>query len=222
MIDYSEKTIARFWAKVARGAAGECWPWKAGKNWKGYGTFGGSSGGKQWGTVAPRYAYETLFGPLGDPKVFVLHSCDNPACCNPEHLSPGSVVDNAADMTARNRQSRGSNRPLSKLTEEQVQEAARLWLSGEKQHQIAKLFGVNQSQVSRALNRHRWRHVETGTKQRIGRRSCRARSVTLNGETKTVSTWIAELGLSAGAVRRRIQLGWDPVKALTAPLRKAG
>lgn len=34
---------------------------------------------------------------------FVLHSCDNPACINPDHLRPGSAKDNVADMDTRGR-----------------------------------------------------------------------------------------------------------------------
>lgn len=33
----------------------------------------------------------------------ILHSCDNPRCINPNHLSKGTVKDNALDRVAKNR-----------------------------------------------------------------------------------------------------------------------
>ena len=37
------------------------------------------------------------------PGLHVLHSCDNPKCCNPSHLVLGTNVNNKHDMVAKNR-----------------------------------------------------------------------------------------------------------------------
>lgn len=37
----------------------------------------------------------------------ILHQCDNPACCNPRHLSKGTHASNVADKVAKNRQAKG-------------------------------------------------------------------------------------------------------------------
>lgn len=55
--------------------------------------------------LAHRLAF-TLAG--GDPSTpVVMHTCDNPACVNPEHLRGGSYKQNMADMDAKSRRNIG-------------------------------------------------------------------------------------------------------------------
>ena len=53
-----------------------------------------------------RLAYMGLVGPIPD-GLHILHSCDNPPCCNPAHLRPGTAQDNADDQKAHGRPGRG-------------------------------------------------------------------------------------------------------------------
>jgi len=62
-------------------------------------------GGKTVGTH--RAAYVLAYGPIPE-GLLVRHSCDNPPCCNPEHLLLGTVQDNVDDRVARNRSYRPS------------------------------------------------------------------------------------------------------------------
>ena len=86
----------RFFAKVNKTET--CWLWTAQKDKKGYGKFwfDGKKG------FAHRYAYKSFNGPI-EGKLLVCHSCDVPACVNPEHLWLGTVRDNAVDMVNKNR-----------------------------------------------------------------------------------------------------------------------
>lgn len=49
-----------------------------------------------------RIVYEEAHGPLPE-GIFALHSCDNPPCCELEHLFPGTAGDNSRDAAAKGR-----------------------------------------------------------------------------------------------------------------------
>lgn len=52
--------------------------------------------------LAHRVAYEHKHGPI--PKGMVLmHLCDNPACCNPDHLTIGTQKENIHDEILKGR-----------------------------------------------------------------------------------------------------------------------
>ena len=75
-----------------------CLEWMGGTNPDGYGKL--YLDGK---TVAThRIAWENVNGPIPD-GMLVLHSCDNPPCCELTHLRLGTVADNSADMVSRGR-----------------------------------------------------------------------------------------------------------------------
>lgn len=99
----------RFWSKVdtSDGLFG-CWIWTASRFTKrgGYGQF------HEWPKVryAHRVAWELTHGPIPDGMV-VMHACDNPPCVNPQHLSLGTIADNAQDMVAKGRSLKGARSP---------------------------------------------------------------------------------------------------------------
>lgn len=106
----SPETIERFWSKVDRsGGPDACWPWTAGQGRDGYGKF--------WiegrTIAAHRIAFLLRAGEIPE-GAWVLHSCDAPICCNPEHLRAGSHLENMADMKARGRAASG-DRNASRL-----------------------------------------------------------------------------------------------------------
>ncbi len=140
-----------------------CWNWIGYKNDHGYGLI--SIGrGKQ--TRAHRFMYERYKGTI--PKdMKVLHSCDNPACVNPEHLSIGTQKDNVKDMMNRGRGGyksfHGESHHMSKLTDEKVKQIRDLWdKGGVYQSQLAKQFGVSQQVISKVVNYKAW-IKESGT-----------------------------------------------------------
>lgn len=97
--DDPRATLAeRLDARLLKGAEpGACWVW-TGATLKGYGQIGDAGVVK----YAHRVAYELAFGPIPD-GLMVCHRCDNPPCCNPDHLFTGTALDNVADMVGKGR-----------------------------------------------------------------------------------------------------------------------
>ncbi len=75
-----------------------CWPWLGNRDKDGYGRMMT----KHNKARVPRVVYMIFSG--SDPyPLDILHSCDNPPCCNPRHLSAGTAADNNRDMCAKGR-----------------------------------------------------------------------------------------------------------------------
>lgn len=81
--------------------SGDCWLWTGPVNRGGYGYLSGQGeGGKS--VLAHRLSYEVHVGPIPE-GLRVLHTCDVPRCCRPEHLWVGSDADNNRDMWLKGR-----------------------------------------------------------------------------------------------------------------------
>lgn len=123
-----------------------CWVWKNGKDKDGYAKF--YFEGKHW-----RVARAVLHVLTGDLQPHTRHTCDNPPCCNPDHLLWGTARDNVLDAVSRGRFSfnsrpqHGEQNGRSKLTDEQRAEIVRRRLSGERASDLAREFGVGRARV---------------------------------------------------------------------------
>jgi hypothetical protein len=151
----------RLWAKVERGEPNACWPWRGATYGRGYGLIG-KVGGKDGPSIpAHRAAWMLTHGEIPD-GMQVCHRCDNPPCCNPEHLFLGTHGDNMRDKVLKGRQHRpsGSTHGNSKLTESKVLEIrARYEAGGVSQYALAADYGVGVMQINRIVNRKHWTHV---------------------------------------------------------------
>lgn len=132
-----------------------CWNWKAGKNQYGYGMK--RQDGKKW--VAHRLVYSLLKGNPPD-HLYACHTCDNPSCCNPDHIFFGTPQDNTTDAKQKGRVPKGSEHGNSKLTERDVSEIRRLYFSGIQPSVIATQYPVRPLHVTRIAKRRAWKHVD--------------------------------------------------------------
>ena len=96
----------RFFSKLKLNPDTGCMEWPGETYERGYGKMYSTAGKFRAHRVAaylagmidtPRGAQSGLDGKN------VLHTCDNPSCCNPEHLFIGTHADNVADMIAKGR-----------------------------------------------------------------------------------------------------------------------
>jgi hypothetical protein len=111
IINMRQKTLEQeFWNKVKKTST--CWLWTGSKS-NGYGRFKSEP--------AQRAAYRFTYGDF-DRWSQILHKCDNPLCVRPEHLFPGTIQDNMADMMRKGRQQRGEGHWKAKLDWDKVNE----------------------------------------------------------------------------------------------------
>lgn len=165
MVALTTKERERFNAKVDRsGGPDACWPWTGAKHVFGYGrlTIRSRVTGAWTQETAHRIA---LWQETGSPPSdFVLHSCDNPCCCNPAHLREGTAKDNAQDAVQRGRQPGpppryGEDNQATKLTEQSVQAIRTLATQGFTHKALGRIFGIHHKTVGRIVNRQTWAHV---------------------------------------------------------------
>jgi hypothetical protein len=115
--------------------------------------------GKRSGPTIKAHRVSLMLAGVDIGDLLIRHSCDNPPCVNPAHLSVGTHADNAADMVSRERQARGSRSGTSKLTEDQVREVRRRAVAGELHRVIAADYGVGRSLITRIAKGEGWAHV---------------------------------------------------------------
>ncbi len=149
-----EARCERFWRRVNKGAPEECWEWLGPVNKDGYGTvkFKGVSHN------ASRVALWLASGR--EPNPLALHKCDNPICCNPNHLYEGTHAQNIADKVRRHRQASGEQIGGSVYKEADIRRVCQLLSQGGRpKTEIARITGVKVDTVKSVYRRSQWRHI---------------------------------------------------------------
>jgi hypothetical protein len=151
-----------FWSNVDRsGGPGACWEWSAGRHGDGYGliTYEGRTQG------AHRVAV-LVSGREIPHRMLVMHTCDNPPCCNPAHLLVGTYSDNVQDMLRKGRSryspvcGKANRGGIRKLTEDEVRRIKSASREGATRAELARRFGVDESNIRLIAQGKTWAHVE--------------------------------------------------------------
>jgi DNA-binding XRE family transcriptional regulator len=112
-----------------------CWEWLAGLGGRDKRPFFSLNNKK---VLAYRITYELMKGAIPE-RAIIRHSCDNPICCNPNHMQLGTHQDNMNDMKERERHG---------LPFHVVKAMKRLRAQGRTQQQVADLYGVSRETIS--------------------------------------------------------------------------
>jgi len=150
-----EEIIYNFFDKIDIGGEDECWEWNSRRDDCGYGRI--DIYGRP--VLAHRFSYKLQIGEIPS-RLDVLHSCDNPPCCNPKHFFLGTQADNMKDKMLKGRAAKGSNNGNSTLTESKVIEMRKLHSTGLfTTAEIASIFNEGLTNTHYVINRKTWRHM---------------------------------------------------------------
>ena len=156
---FSDSDILRFLKKVKVGDKEECWPWLAkSKSHYGYGLFSLGGRGSQILLRSHRVAYAIHHGYTPGDMV-VMHTCDNPECCNPAHLGLGTFAENSADMRNKGRSHKYSEN--GRLSAKAVVDLRRRAKAGERVKALAEEYQVCERTARYAIQGRTWKSVNT-------------------------------------------------------------
>ncbi len=123
-----------------------CWEWTSAIT-RGYGRYKGY----------PAHRISWMIHNGKDPHgMYVLHTCDNKKCVNPDHLYLGTQSDNMRDMWGRKR--RTSNEGSKVHTWDEVKKIRSLYATGKYSlAELGRKFGMNRSMVYKIVNNVIWK-----------------------------------------------------------------
>lgn len=128
------------------GGPDACWPWMGARvPAGGYGRFLAERL-----IAAHRYSWILHNGPISSSEIDVMHTCDNPPCCNPKHLRAVTTMENMRDAWAK-------GRAATKLNADDVRA---IRLSSLPSKELAVKYGVGYSAIWCVRTGRKWKHVQ--------------------------------------------------------------
>ena len=146
-----------FWSRIALTADDDrCWEWQHSRNPQGYGCIKIDGQTRR----VHRIAWQLANGR--EPKLDVLHSCDNPPCCNPKHLREGTAAENGQEAREKGRwtPNYGEQNGNTYLTADEVREI-KMWIRDgiSTKEMMARDPRLDKYMVSRLRCNKTWQHV---------------------------------------------------------------
>lgn len=148
---------------------GECVEWTGAYNHKNKSPICRMDGRKE---PVRRVVYKLAIGDLPD-DMFIAMTCRNPRCVRHSHMERvtieekelirlNSIIsgDKHSSHLHPERRPRGEKHPHSKLTDSDVREIRKLFLSGAPKRALARDFGVARTSIKGILSGELWKHVQ--------------------------------------------------------------
>ena len=162
--------IEDFWRFVdMSGGPDACWLWRGGTGHYGYGVIRLQG----YSRLAHRAAWQIVRGAISS-GLFVCHSCDVPACVNPNHLFLGTCAENIRDAGRKGRMAkgarngkythpesipRGESHGRARLSATQVTEIRERARGGMSMLTLARLYAISKRTIFDVIHRRTWTHV---------------------------------------------------------------
>lgn len=159
-----------FWVYVDVKRKEDCWEWlgntipsESKQSPQGYGRFRYRGKARLAHRVAFCLHNEIDITTLEWPERIILHTCDNPSCCNPYHLRLGTHAENMKDCRGKKRQRspRGEETNTAILNRVQVKAIRRRIVKGNVSlRQLALKYGVSRNTIYAIRDRKIWAWLE--------------------------------------------------------------
>lgn len=150
----SEATATYLEQMVAYEPNTGCWIWLGTVDQHGYGQL--KINGKH--VRAHRHSYRVFKEPISACRV-VRHSCDQPGCINPDHLSLGTQAQNIADCIRKGRFPKGVMSSRSRISEGTVREVRHRASLSESHTSIGRALGMSREHVRDIVAGKIWKEV---------------------------------------------------------------
>ena len=161
---HTELAIQRFHRSYKVDPNTNCWNWTGKLNQDGYGRMT-----LLQGKIKGSHRVSVWLDGRDPTGHCVCHTCDNPACVNPEHLVVADAAWNNDDKKSKGRdhQPKGTKNPQAKLTEDIVREIKSRVITTHRPgknpksniNQLAKEYNVHPESIRFIANGKTWKHV---------------------------------------------------------------
>ena len=159
---YFCSTICSVFGQILENENG-CWEWQGSINDSGYGRTSIYESHER--CLSHRLTYMLFIGEI--PKgMHICHKCDNPRCCNPDHLFPGTPKDNIRDCVKKGRAAPGYKKARpgvlhgnAKLDDEKVKQIRKLYEEKHTFADIARIYEMSECRISQICKRTAWKHI---------------------------------------------------------------